>query len=48
MKTAVPKEGKDHDSLKINGKTEPPFHLWFVDSGDVGKEASSIKGWPMS
>ncbi len=41
---AVPKEDKDYESLKINGKTEPPFHLWFVDSSNAGKERVINKG----
>jgi exodeoxyribonuclease V beta subunit len=31
----VPREDQDYDFLKINGKTEPPFHLWFVDSDNA-------------
>jgi exodeoxyribonuclease V beta subunit len=41
---AVPKEGKDYESLKIDGKTEPPFYLWFVDSNSAGKEGVIDKG----
>ena len=40
----MPKEGKDYESLKINGKTEPPFNLWFVDSNNAGKENVINKG----
>jgi exodeoxyribonuclease V beta subunit len=41
---AVPKEGKDHEPLKFNGRGAPPFHLWFVDSKEVGDGAVIKKG----
>ncbi len=41
---AVPKEGKDPESLKVNGQAEPPFHLWFVDSNEVGEGGIINKG----
>jgi exodeoxyribonuclease V beta subunit len=31
----VPGENKDYDSLTIKGKTDPPFHLWFVDADNT-------------
>jgi exodeoxyribonuclease V beta subunit len=44
FENAVPKEGKDHESLKVNGKAEPPFHLWFVDSNEAGDGGVINKG----
>jgi exodeoxyribonuclease V beta subunit len=44
FETAAPKEEKDHEFLKINGKSEPPFQLWFVDSGEVAEGKSINKG----
>ena len=29
------KEHREQDSLKINKKAEPPFHLWFVDAKKI-------------
>jgi exodeoxyribonuclease V beta subunit len=35
---AVPREKKDADEfLKINGQSEPAFHLWWVDSDEAAK-----------
>ena len=31
----APKEEPEH--LKLNGRLEPPFHLWFLDGGRVGE-----------
>ena len=28
----TPEERKDRELLTVNGKSEPPFHLWFVDA----------------
>jgi exodeoxyribonuclease V beta subunit len=41
---AVPKEGKDHEPLKVNDRAEPPLHLWFVDSNEVGDGGIINKG----
>ncbi|MBP1723654.1 MAG: exodeoxyribonuclease beta chain, partial [Deltaproteobacteria bacterium] len=44
FQNAVPIEGKDHEPLNVNGKAEPPFHLWFVDSNEVGEGGMINKG----
>ena len=36
------KERKDHEFLKINGKEESPFHLWFVDAEKVAESGKPI------
>ncbi|MGA2957941.1 MAG: exodeoxyribonuclease V subunit beta, partial [Thermodesulfobacteriota bacterium] len=36
------KERKDHEFLKINGKEEAPFHLWFVDAEKVAESGKPI------
>jgi len=41
---ALPKEGRDDEPLKITGKAEPPFHLWFVDSREVAEAGVIGKG----
>lgn len=44
FKEASSGEGKDHEYLRINGQTEPPFHLWFVDSNKVADGKVINKG----
>jgi exodeoxyribonuclease V beta subunit len=44
FENAVPKEGKDQESLIENGKSEPPFHLWFVDSNEAREGGVINKG----
>jgi exodeoxyribonuclease V beta subunit len=44
FENGVPKEGKAQDPLVTNDKTEPPFHLWFVDSNEVGDGGVINKG----
>ncbi len=34
--------GKDHDSIRLNGQTEPPLQLWFLDAGKVVKTGKAI------
>jgi exodeoxyribonuclease V beta subunit len=36
------KERREQDSLKINKKAEPPFHLWFVDAKKVADSDKPI------
>ena len=36
------KERKEQESLKINDKAEPPFHLWFVDAKKVAESDKPI------
>ena len=36
------KDRKDHEFLKINGKEESPFHLWFVDAKKVADSDKPI------
>jgi len=41
---AVPAERKDITVLRLNGQSEPPFQLWFVEAGKItGSEKSLTK-----
>lgn len=39
---AVPAADKDPESLRMDGQTEPPLHLWFLDAGKVGEPGKTI------
>jgi exodeoxyribonuclease V beta subunit len=39
---AIPTEHQDRGFLKINKKSEPPFHLWLVDPGKVAEPGKPI------
>ena len=38
----APATGKDHDSIRLNGKSEPPMQLWFLDVGEVTETGKAI------
>jgi exodeoxyribonuclease V beta subunit len=40
----VPKDEKDQAILEMNGRKEPPFHLWLVDSQEVAEGKVMNKG----
>jgi exodeoxyribonuclease V beta subunit len=44
FENAVPKEEKEPEFLSEKGRSEPPFHLWFVDSKEAGEGGVINKG----
>ncbi len=44
FENAIPMEGKDIAPLKVNGKAEPPFQFWFMDSNELGEGGLIKKG----